>query len=204
MSDAYTTWAERHAAAFGLRSDPDAESLLTWVDLFRRSGITPAELNAATDWLALHDPPKWASEHLAALRDTIDRQRRQRLDRTPDAAPDLGECVLCRGGGMVSVPSLKAMQLGQWGTQAVLCRCPLGKWTGDRQGGTAANGERRPRLLTLDDYELLCPNWRTLAADHDDELRRATKPQRGKHAGELDQALEALARRLREMRHDRN
>ncbi len=41
--------------------------IAAWCVLFHRQGYTPSELFAATAWVAANDPPRWKTEHLAAL-----------------------------------------------------------------------------------------------------------------------------------------
>lgn len=118
---------------------------------------------------------------------------------------DFGDCALCRGNGMVVVPSLRAMQLGQWGTQAVLCRCALGRWVGARQTGDDIHGQRRPMMMTLDAYESQCGNWRELFAAHDAECEHDLRRKYGRgtpgfdpdSAKKLDQVMDAIIDRMR-------
>lgn len=114
---------------------------------------------------------------------------------------DRGECTLCHNVGMVSVPSLRALHLGAWGTQAVLCRCALGRWVSNRQGGYGYNGEPRPSLLTIDDYERQCPDWRRLLLLHDEECRVGLIDRYGsvRISAELEEILKRILERLRDV-----
>ena len=210
MSDRYNEWGARHASLFGLRSEQDAASVSEWVDLFRKSGITVEELNRASDWLALHQPPKWASEHLGALKSTVELLRQQA--QSASEPPDRGQCTLCRGGGMVSVPHPRFM-LGLvqpdhprkstvFTTAAVLCRCPLGRWTDGHRGDKRSDGQERPRMMTLDAYEAVYPNWRAVVEQHETQSAIDLCRQRGQRSGTDEQEWEKLVDSITRKVHD--
>lgn len=196
----FIAWGERHGSVFGLRSDDDAASLLEWVTIFRRGGYTPAELHAATDWLAMHDPPRFLNQHLAAIREHVHRQRQAACSRSADGSPEFGECRLCGSTGVIcGLPSLRALECGQWATCAALCHCALGRWIGQRQRGQTSSGDPRGPLVTLANYEIHCPNWRTLIAEHDAEIRRELEAESSNCGfAEMDEIVNRIRDRMRE------
>lgn len=197
-ADAYDQWGSRHATLFAMRSEDDMLSVRSWVHLFRESGITAVELYRASDWLALHQPPKWASEHLPALKECVERFRQQAASKRPSEWPtDLGECMLCHNAGMVSVPNPRHITDGKpYSTCAVRCRCALGRWIGTRQGGQTSAGEKRPALMHLDDYEQIAPNWRKIIEQHDIDAQQALRALRGPRNTKMQQEWQDAVERV--------
>lgn len=152
-------WVERHALLFGLTSEADVVMVREWANLFDGAGYTPAELLAATETLALTDPPKYRSDHLNALMGAV-RAARAKLAAAPPPsdAPDWTRCQLCEDTGRVIVPNRTLLKQNRRGTEAVLCRCRLGDWF--RQSML----DKRPPLL--DDYEREVPDWEEIAKQH--------------------------------------
>lgn len=115
---------------------------------------------------------------------------------------DCGTCSTCFGAGMVSVPSLKALALGSWGTQAVLCHCALGRWMGTRQGGDGPDRTPRSRLMTLEEYSVRNSNWKDMLREHDAECVREMEAKFGKRKmpADMASALNNILERLRDGR----
>lgn len=194
----YCLWARRHAAAFGLSRDADADMALEWADHFARQGVSPEALDRATNAM-MRDPPKWREDHLARLQEAL---RNQSSQVAPAPPADVGiECKLCGGTGSVSVPSRKALAqriargLGEWGqgdpwkgwgTEAVACRCPLGLYL--RTHG-------RGNWTTLEAYSAERPYWQdemTAHAEHQKREASLTSSARG-----LDKTFGSLIDRLK-------
>jgi hypothetical protein len=78
----FPAWAQRHCTVFGLFESRQMEMVASWQAVFDACGWTADELHAATTWLASHSPPRFPSEHLAAL------QHRLREARSEESADD--------------------------------------------------------------------------------------------------------------------
>lgn len=183
MQAEWQAWIDRHAAIFALTTEQDARMLMEWCGLFAAAGWTPAELTEATDWIALHSPPRFRSEHLAALQERV-RGRRQGRPPADEAPDEMGRCTLCHGAGLVSVPSPKALALDRWGTMAVACHCALGLWFSSHGGH-----------LALNVYEVSFPDWRERVRQHTELLTRRTRTSAATKA--VDDALGEIERRVR-------
>lgn len=183
MSPEWQSWVEHHAAVFALSTEVDARMLAEWCGLFEKAGWTPAELREATDWVALHCPPRFRADHLIVLQERV---RRRRIDRGPPQpeGETLGTCTLCRGAGLVPVPNPIQLARDLWGTQAVACGCALGRWF-------AEHGNHLPLAL----YEREVPNWRTLVSEHEALQRRHGRAL--ETARSIDAALGAIEKRRR-------
>lgn len=168
MSDvnSWPEWVSHHRRLFALHPESTA-MLAEWAGLFELAGWTPSELRAASDWLAMHAPPKKPSEHLQALQDCVRGKRFEAVRRLEQDDPR-GTCRDCGGSGRVIVPHLRCAvaQPVSWYTLAVACSCALGDWY-LRHGG----------YLSLGDYERVVPDWRERIAEHErwqEEQRRVS------------------------------
>lgn len=159
----YDDWMLRHQTIFGFSFDNDVAMLLSWVEIFRLAGFAPVELDEATTWLALGNMPSKREQHLRAIQDRVREQRSRALTRR-SAEDERGTCTLCGGTGRVIVPLPHPLR---WMTQAVLCRCSLGRWFGDQQGSA------KTLQRTLGDYEREFPDWRQTMKDHDEYLKKS-------------------------------
>ena len=162
--DEFKAWCKQHAALFGA---VEAVSFLAWRRVFEAAGYTAAELAEASDWLALNRLPRWPNEHLAGITVRIKDRRAVEYRREVQVSDDgeLGTCTLCGGSGRVIVPHRLGVRNASWVairltrglashyTEAVLCRCALGRWVGSR----IFSEEQRPS--TLADYEKINPHW---------------------------------------------
>jgi hypothetical protein len=192
----YEQWADYHASMFGLQNEGDVRMLAAWCDLFHSAGYEVAELVDATRFIATHDPPKFRTDHLAALQARI-RERRNVLapSNVPDDHP-LGNCTLCNSTGRIVVPLIPGMLTvggklipddGRWRTCAVLCRCNIGRWFADRQAGDKV-------MLGIDHYSRLSPDWEDVIRRHDAELKKAVEADR--QAGVNDKLFGEVLGRL--------
>ena len=167
MSEWFTTWAERHAAAFGLTADGDLVMLLAWE---RALAYSADELSRSTDWLLRHPEtldqyrPK-AERHMVAIHQAVHQARSLEAKQANEAEQDeqWGTCTLCIGTGYVSVPRLESIVEGEWRpirvgrcnrpvyyTYVVNCPCALGRWKSSRT---------EPRMA-LEEYDAKNPHWR--------------------------------------------
>lgn len=176
-------------------SDAEADMVAHWAALLANEGFAADELAAASEWLVVHDPPKWRDKHCDRLKERVLSQRV--LSRSVGPRPDdPGTCCLCGGSGMVSVPGCAGLVTRSgatldgaepWSLFAVLCRCALGRWLRPRQGD-------ENRRLTLDDYEKLNPDWRQQL-----ERRGRLLRQRGE-VGDLTRSVDAVLGALKTKR----
>lgn len=160
----WVRWAHRHMMLFGLTSDKSAEMIGEWCRLLFAGGYDPAELELATDWLALNAPPQYPGEHLAALQKRVKEQRAPHVSERPEETR--GTCDDCGGTGQVSVPDPRC--LAHWpdvvgGTCAVLCDCPLGLWL--------QREKNQKKQLSLALWRQRMPDWRQRMAAKDEFLR---------------------------------
>lgn len=183
MQKSWDDWAEHHAVLFGLRSDDDTAMLVEWSNLFRVAGWLPEQAWSATDWLALNNPPRYRSDHLALLVQRMKQQRQQHSAAPPDEDERFGHCMECRGCGRVSVPNPKAVAQGGWSTMAVACSCALGRWYQDSSG-----------IMGLTAYQFAYPNWRQQLAQHEEWLKRSVRVTA--FTKEVDKLLGAIKARL--------
>lgn len=169
-------WVRAHATTFGLTRPEHLETLVRWARIFGGGGFTPAEMAAASEHVALHDPPRFLDGHLRSL---LDRALAERARRAALSKPDAGwaDCPDCGGSGLVPVPSWKPFER-RWGEACCSCTCPAGarrneSWEGYRSAA-AARGERVGPLTPVDVYDAERPGWRERLA-----------AQRRQHAEEL-------------------
>lgn len=214
MADWFDQWAARHGTTFGISSDADAATMRTWKRVFEASDYTVAELNAATDTIAVQSQRIAGASarflgkmmaHLEAIRSCIAEARTIDYRRDVDhQREDRGTCNLCGGTGRVVVPHLDCIANGQWVpvrvtrrpvgslyTCAVLCSCDLGHWFGDRsevQRGTLKGS----RMLSIYDYAKRNPMWRNQLQQRQMEQAAVIDHADGSRCGELSPQIERL------------
>ncbi len=141
-----------------------------WESVFETCGFTAEELSEATRSVALR-PPKWRSDHLAAVQDAVRNIRLRRWKAQQEqSTSDTERCRFCLGTSWVIVPHPKCYVDGRWSpsetgayyTAAVACRCFLGRNRIDRV--LALSNEEREKKnvqlpLSLDLYERTFPQW---------------------------------------------
>lgn len=187
MSEEYLGWAKRHATAFGMSSEQDALMLREWVAQLSGAGYTSVELHRATDWLVRHGAPGFRADHLRALVDRL-REQRHVVHAWRPQESERGDCVLCFGAGLLSVPSTKAIQEGRQGTQAVACVCFEGRAFALKH-------------LTLTVYERSFPRaqWQALLRQWQEENIRELRALYGKRKmpKEMEEILNRILERMR-------
>ena len=185
----YDDWVQFHVETLGFPGDcvprePESWAAILsnrWLPIFQEHGYTPEELMAATRALVVSTkPPAFIAQHLAGINEEVSKGRAVIRPSEPRPTEDKGTCTTCQGSGFVEVPHLDSIVEGRWEpmkpynrqmTFAVLCSCPLGNWTANRQG------ERK--TLTLTRYADLNPFWREqleLRARLRQELRQYPLP----------------------------
>jgi hypothetical protein len=185
MREEWDAWMQRHRTIFGLWSDTQVRSVVEWAEALREAGYMPAELIEASAWLASHEPPRALWDHLPALVERLKAQRQAYSDPPEDPR---GECALCGGTGRVIVPHPDSDPCGRWTTMAVLCRCALGRWYGERLTS------RNP--LTLDAYEARLPDWRRRVERHEQFLRALAEQAERDGARPVSDEWRELVRRI--------
>lgn len=189
--ETFASWVDYHATVLAVRGEADIRTMLAWEPLFRQAGYAVAELTAATDWLATHEPPRFFADHLPAL---VRFVRGRRALRASDAPEQYAACVKCAGSGRLAVPLLRSVVGGEWRPydagagacyyeQAVRCDCARGRF------GAFTNRDGEP-LPSLEDYSRANPSWPAQLS-----RRRRERLAFAGHDG-LPRDLEALRQRL--------
>lgn len=164
----WNAWVKHHAAMFGLMSDQDTIMFEAWRDVFGKAGFLVEELQEATAHIAITNPPRWRSEHLAAITARIMDRRRaaiQAAQRQAAAEYDRNQQHgQCGGTGWVHVPHLSCVKDGEWlapwYTVVVLCDCSRGERI--RAGHAESkmkDGEMREPALGIAAYTNHNPDW---------------------------------------------
>jgi len=181
MTD-YDLWLKHHCTVFGIYEPAHVRTVKSWEPIFTAAGWLLPDLFLCTDWLAMHAPPRFLGDHLAALRNRMTELKAVSL-RELDADPAYSACVKCDGTGRLIVPHLLGIIGDEWRpvrgatptpqyyTCAVRCDCSRGRF--GNFTGRGANGDIP--LMTLAEYERANPHWhRQLArraAMHREEAR---------------------------------
>jgi hypothetical protein len=177
MNDAdWDKWIIAHTTAFGM-SKRQTDMVKAWRAAFIADRYTPEELASATQALLVlpdlhpNNHPPYIASHIRNLRAVA-------YQRSQDTAPDLGRCVKCNGTGRVIVPLIRPGNDGTWKplkvaragatyyTQAVLCDCIKGLAMAGNQD------DRRPRMMTLEQYQAINPNWESQLEDRHHALKQ--------------------------------
>lgn len=172
-ADWFTEWVKAYAVRFGMDSEPEVKTLLSWRELFVvQLGYSRDEMFLASDAVATSLPvPRFRNEHLDRLQSAVQKARRETLvaRRETEAAfaVEQSECRLCLGCGWVSVPHPRDVVDGEWlgkHTLGVTCHCALGRLEQQRHDEFTSKprpGEHRVRAkaITLEEYEGHCPQW---------------------------------------------
>lgn len=186
-SRSFSDWAERHGNTFGINQTRQDFAMLTaWQRVFEIAGYTLAELDAATDAMALA-PPRTRWDHLDSIHANVRLQRRRRLadaeqKRRDEYGESVGQCVLCFDCGTLSVPHPRHIENGRWDFctfVSVVCFCWRGRQITqlqtDRFNSAQADRKDKPGdrpALTLQQYERVNPAWKAQMEQHV-ELKKA-------------------------------
>lgn len=197
MTDSeWASWSENYRRVFSLVSDQDFLIVESWRQIFQDNGFTLPELQAATTWIAGHCPPRYRTEHLPAIKDSIHKQRAERAGQ--EQTPFEYRCPheFCDGSGWVIVPHWTCVNNGKWHypyyTLAVYCRCSRG----EKIRQSHSSNSRLTRAPGINEYEKLNPDWfqqkqqrlRQVFREHDAQ-RLAASVERNGQPTEYDLAL---------------
>lgn len=119
----WADWVAQHCLIFSLESSEDSDRVAHWARLFAAEGRTPAQMAIATDRMAVSNPPKWKSDHLRILRDTLTILDREKSKKAPEPARIL--CQRCQDSGRVPVP-VRDPQTREFRVGERYCRCAAG------------------------------------------------------------------------------
>lgn len=172
LVEEWDDWAAKHAMIFGLTSPGDAAMFGAWREVFARAGYTSEELNEATDYIAVNNPPRYRNEHLGAInRRVTERRRVMRLHNQEQAEREGIEAHgLCDGTGRVLVPHLSCVIDGEWlypwYTVCVLCSCHKGERIRlSLENSAKPDGEVR-KVMGIEQYTLVNSDWRRQMDNH--------------------------------------
>lgn len=174
VDEEWDAWVDKHASVFGLEAEVNVGMFGAWREVFEVRGYTASELNEATIWIAANDPPRFRSEHLAAIHRRIGAHRlvawnRQREMQQQREAYET--CPRCRGTALVIVPHLACVKdrdwIHPWHTHAVACNCKRGamlyeNFRNTLQNTSEADLKKKPwvkQLMSIGDYEMQNPGW---------------------------------------------
>lgn len=150
VADWFPSWSQRHLKRFGVAYD--VEYTLDWLRVFEQTGVTEQEAESASLDLLANNPPSYKRQHLAAIMTWIKNRR-----GTNGAQKEFDHCELCSGSGRVVVP-WTIDEYRRWHhTNAVYCRCQLGRWYEEK------HRDLYGKITTnIDRYEEMIPDWKVL------------------------------------------
>lgn len=184
---AWLKWLEYHRLIFGWRSDADTEMMLSWIGLFRRSGLTPEALTAATESIAKQEtPPYGHAAHLNALEIWAKIFiKKNTKPPSPITKSNSTTCTKCQYPGLIDVPDLKQITLNHWtGTDTcyVYCDCAQGI-------NYATIRNKNTRFLGISEYSTINPNWQT-------QLQTRKDIQTDKTKNNLDTIINKIVKKM--------
>ena len=186
-------WIQFHSTFYGWDQERELKMLLAWSNYFASEGYGPEELLAASKDLTGVKIFK-REETIHELEKAL-RIRRENYRRT--IKPEMADCSMCRGTGLVLVPFLAHVKNGIWSSKSkcwVSCIC-----INSLPFKSTASGEGKKSIMTLEIYELRNPDWmrqmsaceeseRNLAKTLNDLSPNGNKP--------LDDILDRIAKRF--------
>lgn len=189
----WDAWAVHASRVFLMTSDAELLALSEWARLYADAGFTPTELIAATDHVALNDPPRFRADLRNALAGRV-RNERKRIT-TATRQPEPAGCPTCDSSGRVVVPNRVLMAAGKQGTEAVYCRCRLGMWYREQAREYLRERQRPGEPTTIEMYEQDVPEWEEVFAGWKkrDEAERVADY----NASRLDRTLGQIVARMR-------
>jgi hypothetical protein len=176
-----------------MTSDAELLALSEWSRLYADAGFTPAEMIAATDHVAINDPPRFRADLRNALASRVRNERKRLTTATRD--PEPAGCLTCDSSGRVIVPNRVLLRAGKRGTEAVFCRCRLGVWYREQARDYLRERQRPGEPTSIDLYEQDVPDWEDVfkAWRKSEEAERVADY----NASRLDRALGEIVARLR-------
>jgi len=186
-------WIQFHSTFYGWDQERELKMLLAWSTYFAGEGYGPEELLAASKDLTGVKIFK-REETIYELEKAL-RIRRDNYRRT--VKPEVADCSMCRGTGLVLVPFLSHVKDGIWTSKIkswVSCIC-----INSLPFKTTASGEGKKSVMTLELYELRNPNWMRHMAQAEESERNLAKtindltPNASK---ELNEILDRIVKRF--------
>jgi len=186
-------WIQFHSTFYGWDQERELKMLLAWSTYFASEGYGPEELLAASKDLTGVKIFK-REETIHELEKAL-RIRRENYRRT--VKPEMADCSMCRGTGLVLVPFLKHVKNGIWTSKAkswVICIC-----INSLPYKSTASGDGKKSGMTLEIYELRNPDWMRHMAQAEESERNLAKtlnelnPNGNKP---LDEILERITKRF--------
>lgn len=187
-------WIQFHSTFYGWDQERELKMLLAWSTYFAGEGYGPEELLAASKDLTGVKIFK-REETIYELEKAL-RIRRDNYRRT--VKPEVADCSMCRGTGLVLVPFLAHVKDGIWTSKIkcwVSCIC-----LNSLPFKTTASGEGKKSVMTLEIYELRNPNWMRHMAQAEESERNLAKtindltPNSNK---ELNEIIDRIAKRFK-------
>ena len=187
-------WIQFHSTFYGWDGERELKMLLAWSTYFAGEGYGPEELLAASKDLTGVKIFK-REETIYELEKAL-RIRRDNYRRT--VKPEVADCSMCRGTGLVLVPFLAHVKDGIWTSKIkswVSCIC-----INSLPFKTTASGEGKKSVMTLEIYELRNPNWMRHMAQAEESERNLAKtindltPNASK---ELNEILDRIVKRFK-------
>lgn len=181
---AWLQWSEYHRLIFGWRSEADTEMLLSWIGLFRRSGLTPESLTAATEAITKQEtPPYGHAAHLNSLTMFAKIWIKKRNPLLPSliSLPLPVRCSLCTYPGLVAVPVLSPVDNTSNQTFAY-CSCPMGVNYGSHRNIST-------QYMAYTTYEFLNPDWKS-------QLKSVRQIQPFAPENKLDHSIQRIIHRM--------
>ena len=193
----WADWIEHHATFYNWETEGQLKMLLAWSKYFDDEGFGPEELMAASKDLT--DVKIWKKEDTIYELEKAVKQRRE--NNRSRNEPEPVECKICLGFGLISVPFIKHIKDGVWGSRytcGVSCHCLNGiKY---RSNPT----EKYPQtIMTLEQYEKINPFWERLMANFRESERKLAelmKEQNPKKNEELNKILDKIISRQKEQK----
>lgn len=193
----WADWIEHHATFYNWETEGQLKMLLAWSKYFDDEGFGPEELMAASKDLT--DVKIFKKEDTIYELEKAVKQRRENYRNKNE--PEAVECKICLGFGLISVPFLKHIKEGVWGSRytcGVSCNCINGL-----KYRPAVTTEFTKRIMTINEYEKANPFWERQMANFRESERKLAelmKEQNPKKNEELDKILNKIIARQKEQK----
>lgn len=193
----WSDWIEHHATFFGWETEMQLKMLLAWSKYFDDEGFGPEELMAASKDLAgvkifKKEDTIYELEKAVKIRRENNRSKNE---------PEVTDCKICLGCGLVSVPFKNHVINHVWTshyTCAVSCHC-----INALKYKTQPTEKYPKTIMTLKDYELFNPFWKRQMQnkkESEEKLAELMKEQNPKKNEELNKILDKIIARQKEQK----
>ena len=190
-------WGNYHRQMFGWKQDSDVEMIALWIGTFRRWLFTPSEMYAATESILKRSAPAFKREdHINYLYSAVNDKRMKLRNVIPSDEYTRGQCSLCFNSGLVTVPWLRDIDMGEWiskKTCGVWCTC----YDGNKY--SAVRTEDGRKLMGLPEYNSKNPIWQIQMGERrarDVELDYLSSEARESSGGEDKSHFEIIRDRM--------